>query len=117
MYLPLTWHYGKVERHAVKGLLILVERERQGESVDRPLLQSLLRMLHSLGTYAEAFQRPFLERSTRFYHVEGSVLMNEMAVSEYLKHCEVGLNSIGGSIGKCYLLFMFHTSLSDKPRI
>ena len=80
----------QVERHAVKGLMTLVERERRGEGVDRPLLQSLLRMMHSLGTYAESFQRPFLEESGRFYRVEGAAQMMEMAIPEYLKHCEVG---------------------------
>ena len=80
----------QVERHAVKGLLCLVERERRGDGVDRALLQSLLRMLHSLGSYAEAFQRPFLEESNRFYRVEGGALMLELGVPEYLKHCEVG---------------------------
>lgn len=79
----------QVERHAVKGLLLLVERERRGETIDRQLLQSLLRMLGSLGTYPDAFQRPFLEESYSFYRVEGNALMAEVSVPEYLRLCEV----------------------------
>lgn len=59
----------QVEQHTVEGLLTLVERERSGEVVDRQLMQSLLRMLHSLGTYPEGFQRPFLEQSRLYYQV------------------------------------------------
>lgn len=78
----------EVERHTVEGLLILVESERQGETVDRQLMQSLLRMMHNLGTYFEAFQRPFLERSQRYYQQEGLRLMGEMDAPRYLQHCE-----------------------------
>ena len=86
-FLPLSPN--QVGSHAVKGLLALVDRERRGEVVDRHLLQSLLRMLHNLGTYADAFQRPFLEESERFYRLEGGTKMVEVPVPEYLRHCEV----------------------------
>ncbi|GAX74771.1 hypothetical protein CEUSTIGMA_g2218.t1 [Chlamydomonas eustigma] len=82
----------QVQLHAVQGLLTLVERERKGESVDRVLVQNLVRMLGSLGTYLEAFQKPFLEDSHRFYQVEGVALMSEILVPEYLLHCEKRLS-------------------------
>lgn len=81
----------QVGSHAVKGLLALVDRERRGEVVDRRLLQSLLRMLHSLGTYSDAFQRPFLDESDRFYRLEGGAKMTEVPVPEYLRHCEASI--------------------------
>lgn len=38
----------EVEAKTVAGILTLVERERTGEDVNRPLLRSLLRMLSAL---------------------------------------------------------------------
>lgn len=37
-----------VEIRTVEGLLLLIEKERNGETVDRGLLKSLLRMLSDL---------------------------------------------------------------------
>ena len=37
-----------VQHRTVDGLLLLIEKERQGEAVDRQLLKSLLRMLSDL---------------------------------------------------------------------
>lgn len=45
----------------MEGLLALIERERGGEAIDRPLVKGLLRMFGSLGTYAEAFHEPFIQ--------------------------------------------------------
>ena len=39
----------EVEAKTVAGILTLVERERTGVDVNRPLLRSLLRMLSALG--------------------------------------------------------------------
>mmetsp|Transcript_26924 Transcript_26924/g.58796 ORF Transcript_26924/g.58796 Transcript_26924/m.58796 type:complete len:739 (-) Transcript_26924:3390-5606(-) len=81
----------EVERHTVGGLLALIERERQGEAVDRQLLKSILRMFDNLGTYAEVFQAPFLEQATMFYRKEGVRLRYELSVPAYLQHCETRL--------------------------
>ena len=56
MMLLILLSLAQVEQRAIEGLLILIERERTGDGVDRSLLQSLLRMLHHLGTYPTAFQ-------------------------------------------------------------
>ena len=53
----------QVQSKTVAGLLALVESERRGEAVDRGLAGHLLRMFSSLGTYASAFQAPFLQQS------------------------------------------------------
>ena len=37
-----------VQTRTVEGILLLIERERTGETVDRQLLKSLLRMLSDL---------------------------------------------------------------------
>lgn len=43
----------EVEAKTVAGILTLVERERTGVDVNRPLLRSLLRMLSALGVRGE----------------------------------------------------------------
>ncbi len=79
-----------MERKTVVGLLTLVESERRGDSVDRPLLAQLLRCFSALGIYAGAFQAPFLTQTAEFYAAEGLQLMATTEVPGYLLHCEVG---------------------------
>ena len=45
-----------VQTRIVDGLLMLIENERQGDTVDRTLLKSLLRMLSDLQIYRDAFE-------------------------------------------------------------
>lgn len=45
-----------VQTRTVDGLLLLIDKERQGDTVERSLLKSLLRMLSDLGIYHEAFE-------------------------------------------------------------
>ncbi len=48
----------QVEQKTVQGLLQLIEAERRSDTVNRLLLQHLLRMLTALGIYEDAFQVP-----------------------------------------------------------
>ncbi len=48
-----------------------------------------VRLFNNLGMYAEGVQKPLLERSQIFYRQEGERLVAQMAVPEYLEHCEV----------------------------
>jgi cullin-4 len=73
----------------VDGLLLLIERERCGETVDKARLKRLLRMLGSLGMYEPVFQPQFLAQSAAFYQREGERLLAELDVPNYLRHCEV----------------------------
>ena len=86
-----------IERKVVEGLLMLVEKERNGGDEGRvvgarALLQSVSGMLRSLKIYSLVFERPFVEQSTIFYRQEGNKLVNEMGLSAYLKHCEKRLS-------------------------
>nr|CAG4651613.1 EOG090X01NX [Triops cancriformis] len=77
-----------VQARTVDGLLLLIEKERQGDMVDRSLLKSLLRMLSDLQIYAEAFESKFLAATERLYGSEGQRLMQEQEVPAYLAHVE-----------------------------
>ena len=45
-----------VETRVIEGLLMMIQTERAGETVDRSLIKSLLRMLSSLHLYSSVFQ-------------------------------------------------------------
>ena len=77
-----------VQTRTVEGLLMLIEKERQGDTVDRTLLKSLLRMLSDLQIYQDAFESKFLAATERLYAAEGQRLMQEHDVPEYLAHVD-----------------------------
>ncbi|XP_026081266.1 cullin-4B-like [Carassius auratus] len=96
--LPSIWDMGlelfrfyiisdlKVQCKTIDGILLLIERERSGEAVDRSLLRSLLSMLSDLQIYQDSFEDRFLEETNRLYAAEGQRLMQEREVPEYLHH-------------------------------
>lgn len=81
-----------VQTRSVEGLLLLIERERNGETVDRGLLKNLLRMLSDLQIYQEAFEIRFLQATEELYAAEGQRLMQVQEVSAYLVHVEKRLS-------------------------
>ncbi|KAB0394165.1 hypothetical protein E2I00_001524, partial [Balaenoptera physalus] len=76
----------KVQNKTIDGILLLIERERNGEAIDRSLLRSLLSMLSDLQIYQDSFEQRFLEETNRLYAAEGQKLMQEREVPEYLHH-------------------------------
>uniref|UniRef100_A0A8C2KMZ4 Cullin-4A n=1 Tax=Cyprinus carpio TaxID=7962 RepID=A0A8C2KMZ4_CYPCA len=77
---------GAVQSRTVEGILEQIERERNGETVDRSLLRSLLGMLSDLQVYKDSFEQRFLTETNRLYAAEGQRLMQERDVPEYLHH-------------------------------
>uniref|UniRef100_A0AC11B2U9 Cullin 4A n=1 Tax=Ovis aries TaxID=9940 RepID=A0AC11B2U9_SHEEP len=75
-----------VQTKTIDGILLLIERERSGEAVDRSLLRSLLGMLSDLQVYKDSFELKFLEETNCLYAAEGQRLMQEREVPEYLDH-------------------------------
>lgn len=57
-----------VQTRTVEGLLMLIEKERQGDTVDRTLLKSLLRMLSDLQIYQEAFETKYVDKSESYFY-------------------------------------------------
>lgn len=96
--LPSIWDMGlelfrahiisdqKVQTKTIDGILLLIERERNGEAIDRSLLRSLLNMLSDLQIYQDSFEQRFLQETNRLYAAEGQKLMQEREVPEYLHH-------------------------------
>uniref|UniRef100_A0A8C2TU66 Cullin-4B n=1 Tax=Coturnix japonica TaxID=93934 RepID=A0A8C2TU66_COTJA len=88
--LPSIWDMGlelfrnhvisdkQVQNKTIDGILLLIERERSGEAVDRSLLRSLLSMLSDLQVYKESFEQRFLEETNCLYAAEGQRLMKPL---------------------------------------
>uniref|UniRef100_A0A667ZBI4 Cullin 4A n=1 Tax=Myripristis murdjan TaxID=586833 RepID=A0A667ZBI4_9TELE len=72
-----------VQKRTVDGILEQIELERNGETVDRSLLRSLLGMLSDLQVYKDSFEERFLVETNRLYAAEGQRLMQER---DYLHH-------------------------------
>ncbi|XP_020936644.1 cullin-4B-like [Sus scrofa] len=70
----------KVQNRTIHGILLLIEKERNGEMVDRSLIQRLLTMLSDLQIYQESFENKFLEETSRFYASEGRKLVQKREI-------------------------------------
>ncbi|XP_077014848.1 cullin-4A isoform X3 [Tamandua tetradactyla] len=100
-----------VQSKTIDGILLLIERERNGEAVDRSLLRSLLSMLSDLQVYKESFELKFLEETNCLYAAEGQRLMQEREVPEYLNHVSKRLEEEGDRV----ITYLDHST--QKPLI
>jgi cullin-4 len=79
-------------RLASQGALLLIAKERSGESKDsRGLLRRATRAFAALGVYAATFEPMFLEQTASFYAREGDDLSVALTPFEYGAHCETRL--------------------------
>lgn len=80
--------HGSVQARAVKGLLTFIHQERCGESVDKGLLKSLVRMLVDLQLYHDVFELEFLRETETMYHEEALRVMrdSQFTLPDYLAH-------------------------------
>jgi len=78
----------EIEQKMVQGLLHLIKLERDGDSIDRAVVQQLIRMLVTLQLYSTIFEGKFIDSTTSYYREEGKRLVNDRNVEEYLIHIE-----------------------------
>jgi len=79
----------KLESKLIGGLLTLIEKERLGESINRALLKSLLRMLSALRLYTSTFQPLFLRGTTDFYSAASrKAIASELNVGDYVHYIQ-----------------------------
>ncbi|CAF4254872.1 unnamed protein product [Rotaria sp. Silwood2] len=99
-----------ISNRCISGLLKLIEQERRGETIDRSLMKSLIRMLIDLhvsfikqivthlemkrnnNLYKKDFEPSFLQSTEELYHNEGRQLIQTLELSQYLSHVERRLN-------------------------
>lgn len=80
-----------------KALFEILERERNGEEIDRTVTRGIIEGFVKLGlnrerpeetsldVYQESFEAPFLEMTRSFYTKESALFIAENSVSDYLK--------------------------------
>uniref|UniRef100_A0A803TRV6 Cullin-4A n=1 Tax=Anolis carolinensis TaxID=28377 RepID=A0A803TRV6_ANOCA len=109
-----------VQTKTIDGILLLIERERNGEAVDRSLLRSLLSMLSDLQVYKDSFEPRFLEDTNRLYTAEGQRLMQEREYSVFLSlgYVTKRMHTSGRVfLPMCKHLYALFLALNRKPLI
>ncbi|KAK9750794.1 hypothetical protein RND81_02G222400 [Saponaria officinalis] len=87
-------HCSNIQPRLLNTLLDLVLKERTGEVINRGLMRNIIKMYMDLGpsVYQEDFERPFLDVSANFYHVESQQFIESCDCGDYLKKAERRLN-------------------------
>ncbi|OBZ68755.1 Cullin-1 [Grifola frondosa] len=82
------------------AILRLIERQRNGETIDQGLVKKVVDSFVSLGldesdinkvsyeVYKEHFEVPFLEATEKYYRQESDAFLQENSVADYLKKAE-----------------------------
>nr|CAG4710679.1 unnamed protein product [Naegleria fowleri] len=68
-----------------KIILDCIEKERNGESVDRLLLKKTVRMLCEMNCYLDIVEQPLLETSSIYFSRLSRELLSQTSVTDYLK--------------------------------
>lgn len=77
-----------VKERTLNTILEQIKNERNGETIDRNCIRSLLKMYISLGMYSEFFEPSFLKETQNFYERECENMLNNMQPSDYLLKVE-----------------------------
>src|SRR4051812_47832693 len=88
MYMYVCLEHPTIEHKVISGLLALIERDRTGESVNRVLVKSLLRMFSALRLYATSFQPVFLAATRAFYTAESTRHIASYTPVEYIHYIQ-----------------------------
>ncbi|KAI0786858.1 Cullin-domain-containing protein [Abortiporus biennis] len=82
------------------AILRLIERQRNGETIDQGLVKKVVDSLVSLGldesdilkvsheVYKEHFEQPFLDATEKYYRKESETFLAENSIPDYLKRAE-----------------------------
>ncbi|GAA5869095.1 hypothetical protein JCM8547_008696 [Rhodosporidiobolus lusitaniae] len=86
-----------ISTRITSSLLHLIQRERTGTLIPRPLLRSLLSLLHTFSpsTYTTLFTSPFYASTSSFYESEGQTLAATLDSSAYLRRVTERLKEEG----------------------
>ena len=93
----------KVHGNVMSAVLKMVEKQRNGETIEQAQVKSIVDSFVSLGldetdstkstldVYRYHFERPFLEATSRYYENESAQFVAENSVVEYMKKAETRL--------------------------
>jgi cullin 1 len=95
--------YVQNNERLTKAVLRLIERQRNGETVDTTLLERVVESLVALGidetdtnrtnldVYKASFEDPFLESTEAYYKAESDAFIAENSVTDYMAKAEARL--------------------------
>lgn len=103
--------FAKVHQNVMSAVLKMVEKQRNGETIEQAQIKSVVDSFVSLGldeadstkstldVYRYHFERPFLEATTKYYENESKQFVAENSVVEYMKKAEHRLDEEKGRVG------------------
>ncbi|EFA79173.1 cullin C [Heterostelium album PN500] len=89
-------HSPYIKDRLLNTLLDLIQKERNGEIIDRILIKNITQMLIDLGVnskivYEEDFETPFLAKTASYYQVESQQFISSCSCPDYMKKVEICL--------------------------
>eukprot|EP00171_Calliarthron_tuberculosum_P013908 IDg13908t1 len=85
----------------VSALLVIINRERDGEAIDVQRVKNLLHMLSAIGTYSTVFESSFISSTDMYYCNESKTLVSELDVPAYLKRAEKRILDESNRVVQC----------------
>ncbi|XP_023643735.1 putative cullin-like protein 2 [Capsella rubella] len=85
--------YREMQSTATAVVLALIHKEREGEEIDREVVEDVLEVYveNGMGTmerYEEDFERVMLQETVSYYSSKASMWMKEYSSSDYLLKCD-----------------------------
>ncbi|KAK9475343.1 Cullin [Dipodascopsis tothii] len=105
-----TEFFDHVQERLMAAVLLLVERQRNGETIDTMNIKSIVQSFVSLGldehdskkvslaVYKMYFEGPFIAATEVYYKAESKQFVAENSVVEYMKKAEVRLKEEGSRV-------------------
>lgn len=103
--------FTKLNTNVMAAVLKMVEKQRNGETIEQAQIKSVVDSFVSLGldetdstkstldVYRYHFEKPFLEATTKYYENESAQFVAENSVVEYMKKAETRLDEEKGRVG------------------
>lgn len=103
--------FSKVNVNVMAAVLTMVEKQRNGETIEQAQIKSVVDSFVSLGldesdstkptldVYRYHFEKPFLEATTTYYENESAQFVAENSIVEYMKKAEIRLEEEKARVG------------------
>ena len=103
--------FKKLNFNVMAAVLRMVEKQRNGETIEQAQIKSVVDSFVSLGldetdstkstldVYRYHFEKPFLESTTKYYERESAQFVAENSIVEYMKKAETRLEEEKGRVG------------------
>ncbi|SAL96780.1 hypothetical protein [Absidia glauca] len=127
----VTWKrilFKYVHHNVISAVLKLIERQRNGESIETSLIKSVVESFVALGldskdttksnfsVYREYFETPFIDATEVYYKTESEKFISENSVPDYMKKAESRLAEEENRV-EMYLHASTHKVLVSKCEV